>query len=71
MKLLSAILALVGLVIIGLNEPPMPIPYEPTGNPAGRVQEFIRGDRDTIDESDLFSPSVSPSLRKAAQLLID
>ena len=41
-------------------------PYEPTDNPAQRVREYIRGERSHIDEADLYAPSVSEELRKAA-----
>jgi hypothetical protein len=41
-------------------------PYEPTDNPAQRVQEFIRGERAHLDEMDLYAPSVSEALRTAA-----
>ena len=41
-------------------------PYEPTDNPAQRVREFIRGERSHIDEADLYAPSVSEELRRAA-----
>jgi hypothetical protein len=50
---------------------PTPTPYEPTDNPAQRVREYIRGDRDTLDESDLYSPNVPEPLRNAAKNLID
>jgi len=50
---------------------PTPAPYEPTDNPAQRVQDYIRGDRDTLDESDLYAPSVPEPLRRAAKNLID
>jgi len=50
---------------------PTPAPYDPTDNPAQRVRDYIRGDRDTLDESDLYAPSVPEPLRKAAQQIID
>jgi hypothetical protein len=48
-----------------------PTPYEPSSDPAQRVRDYIRGDRDTLDESDLYSPTVPEPLRSAAQKIID
>lgn len=50
---------------------PTPTPYEPTQNPSQRVMEFIQGDRSTLENADLFAPSVSEQLRKAAKNFID
>jgi hypothetical protein len=61
-----AFLAGFALCLAILPDVPTPTPYEPTDNPAQRVREFIRGDRDTIDEADLHAPSVPDSLRRAA-----
>ena len=47
------------------DDAPMPIPYEP-GDSEARVRAYIVGDIDYIDESDLYSPSVSDGLRAAA-----
>jgi hypothetical protein len=62
-----AILSGIALSLAILPEDtPTPIPYEPTGDPVTRVRDFIRGDRSTIDEADLYSPTVPESLRRAA-----
>ena len=49
-----------------LPDVPTPTPYNPTDNPSQRVREFVRGDRDTVDEADIYSPNVPESLRRAA-----
>jgi len=69
MKTFLQFLALVSgfaLCLAILPDVPTPTPYEPTDNPAQRVREFVRGDRDTVEEADLHSPTVPESLRKAA-----
>ena len=75
MKTLLQFSALVAILAAALamtpDDMPTPTPYEPTDNPAQRVREFIRGDRDTLDESDLHSPAVPEPLRNAAKNLID
>ena len=48
-----------------VKDAPMPIPYEP-GDSEARVRAFIVGEIDHIDESDLYSPTVSDGLRSAA-----
>jgi len=58
--------ALVACLAILPEDTPTPTPYEPTDNPAQRVREYIRGERDTLDESDLYAPSVPEPLRRAA-----
>jgi hypothetical protein len=69
--LLTAAAALAGLALCLPEDMPAPVPYEPTSNPAQRVREFIRGDRNTLDESDLHSPNTPPELRRAALNLAD
>jgi hypothetical protein len=67
MKNLLSILAVIASLALLLSDDfPAPTPYEPTDNPAQRVHEFIRGERDSIDEADLHAPSVPNSLRRAA-----
>ena len=69
MKTFFQFLALVSgfaLCLAILPDVPTPTPYEPTDNPAQRVREFIRGERDTVNEADLHAPSVPYSLRRAA-----
>lgn len=61
-----AFLAGFALCLAILPDVPTPTPYEPTDNPAQRVREFIRGERDTINEADLHATSVPDSLRRAA-----
>ena len=36
-----------------------------------RVREFLRGERDYVDEEDLYSPSVPAELREAAIIYAD
>lgn len=69
LKTLAIFAAVIGSLAILPED--MPTPYEPTDNPAQRVREFVRGDRATLDDADLYAPSVSEPLRKAAQQLID
>jgi len=71
MKTLALLATIISCVILLPEDIPTPTPYEPTGNATQRVQEFIRGERDTLDESDLHSPTVPAPLRHAAQQLID
>jgi hypothetical protein len=67
MKNTLSILAIIASLALLLSDDfPAPIPYEPTDNPAQRVQEFIQGERDTVEESDIYAPTVTESLRKAA-----
>jgi len=47
------------------DDAPISAPYEP-GDSEARVRAFIVGDTDHIDESDLYSPTVSDGLRAAA-----
>lgn len=47
------------------DDAPIPVPYEPSDSEA-RVRAFIVGEIDHIDESDLYSPTVSDGLRSAA-----
>jgi len=61
-----AIVSGFALCLAILPDVPTPTPYEPTGDPAQRIREFIRGERATIDESDLHSPTVPEPLRRAA-----
>jgi hypothetical protein len=70
LKTLAGIAAFFGMLALC---PDMPIaaPYEPTHDAAARVLEFIHGERDTLEEADLFSESVPPSLRKAALQLLN
>jgi hypothetical protein len=63
--------ALAACLAILPDDIPTPTPYEPTADPAQRVRDYIRGERDTLDESDLNAPSVPEPLRKAAQQIID
>jgi hypothetical protein len=69
--LLATVAALAGLSLCLPPDMPAPVPYEPTSNPAQRVREFIRGDRNTLDEADLYSPNTPPELRRAALNLAD
>lgn len=71
LKTLAIFAAIIGSLAILPEDMPIPAPYEPTGNPAQNVREFVRGDRATLDDADLFAPSVSEPLRKAAKNLID
>jgi len=67
MKNTFSILAIIASIAILLTDDfPAPIPYEPTGDPAQRVREFIRGEHATVNEADLHSPTVPESLRRAA-----
>lgn len=69
MKTFLQFLALVSgftLCLAILPGMPTPTPYDPTDNPAQRVREFVRGERDTVNEADLYAPSVPESLRRAA-----
>jgi hypothetical protein len=61
---LALIIVIGGMTLIG--DMPIAAPYEPTDNPAQRVGEFIRGERQTIEEADLHSPNVPAYLRNAA-----
>jgi len=61
-----AIVSGFSLCLVILPDAPTPIPYEPTGDTAQRVREFIRGERTTVNEADLYSPNVQESLRRAA-----
>jgi len=63
--------ALAACLAILPEDTPTPTPYEPSSDPAQRVREYIRGERDTLDESDLHSPTVPEPLRNAAQQIID
>jgi len=71
LKTLALFTAIIGSLALLPEDMPTATPYEPTDNPSQRVREFIRGERSMIDEANLFAPSVSESLRKAAQNLID
>lgn len=71
LKTLAIFATIIGSLAILPEDMPTPAPYEPTGNPSQRVREFIHGDRATLDDADLYAPSVPEPLRKAAQNLID
>jgi len=71
MKTLLPFVGIIACVMLLPDDTPTPTPYEPTGNATQRVQEFIRGERDTLEESDLHSPTVPAPLRHAAKQLID
>lgn len=71
LKTMATLAALIGSLALLPEDIPTAAPYDPTDNPAQRVREYIRGDRDTLDESDLHSPSVPEPLRQAAKQLID
>lgn len=71
LKALAILGAIIGSLALLPEDMPTPTPYEPTDNPAQRVREFLQGDRSTLDDADLFAPSVPEPLRKAAQQLID
>jgi hypothetical protein len=67
MKTLSTLTALV-ITLAALHfaeDAPTPIPYEP-GDAEERVRAYIVGDIDYINETDLYSPTVSDGLRAAA-----
>jgi hypothetical protein len=66
-----AITAALAACLAIVPDMPTPTPYEPTDNPAQRVREFVRGERDTVNEADLYSPNVPEPLRNAAKNLID
>jgi len=70
MKTLATLAALAAAIAM-LPDMPTPTPYEPTDNPAQRVREFVRGERNNVDEADLYAPSVSEPLRNAAKQIID
>jgi hypothetical protein len=70
MKTLATIAALAAALAM-IPDMPTPTPYEPDNNPAQRVREFIRGERNNVDEADLYAPSVPEPLRNAAKNLID
>ncbi len=61
-----AFLAGFALCLAIIPDVPAPTPYEPTDNPAQRVREFVRGECDTVNEADIYSPNVPESLRHAA-----
>jgi hypothetical protein len=67
----SAITAALAACIAMTPDMPTPAPYEPPDNSAQRVREFVRGERNNVDEADLCAPSVPEPLRAAAQNLID
>ena len=71
LQFLAITAALAACLAMTPEDMPTPTPYEPADNPAQRVREYIRGDRDTLDESDLYAPSVPEPLRRAAKNLID
>ena len=71
LKALALFTAIIGSLALLPEDMPTAAPYEPTDNPSQRVREFIQGDRTTLDESDLNSPSVPESLKNAAKQLID
>jgi len=71
MKTLCTIIAIAAGLALLPEDMPTAAPYEPTEHPSQRVREFIRGDRTTLEEADLYAPSVSESLRTAARNLID
>lgn len=71
LKTLAIFAAIIGSLALLPEDMPTPTPYEPTDNPAQRVREFIRGGRDTLEDADLYAPSVPEPLRKAAKNLID
>lgn len=71
LKTLAIFAAIIGSLAILPEDMPTPAPYVPTGNPTQRVKDFIQGDRSTLDDADLFAPSVPEPLRKAAKNLID
>ncbi len=71
LKTLAIFAAIIGSLALLPEDIPTAAPYDPTDNPSQRVREYIRGDRDTLDESDLHSPSVPEPLRQAAKNLID
>jgi hypothetical protein len=67
---MKTLLTLTAIVIIlaalhFADDAPIPVPYEP-GDSEARVRAFIVGEIDHIDESDLYSPTVSDGLRNAA-----
>lgn len=61
----AVVLALFGALNL-MEDTPAPVPYEPTSDSAARVRAFVHGDMSTVDEADLYAPSVSPQLRQAA-----
>lgn len=61
----AVVLALFGALHL-MEDTPAPVPYEPTSDSAARVRAFVHGDMSTVDEADLYAPSVSPELRRAA-----
>lgn len=65
-NVLSIVAIIASLALLLSDDFPAPIPYEPTDNPSQRVLEFIQGERDTVEESDLYAPTVPESLRKTA-----
>lgn len=71
MKTLAILAAIIGSLALLPEDMPTAAPYEPTDNPAQRVREFIRGDRSTLEDADLYAPSVPEPLRTAAKNLID
>jgi hypothetical protein len=70
LKTIAGIAAFFGMLAL-CPDMPTPAPYEPTHDAAARVREFVRGERDTLEEADLYSESVSPELRRAAQLILN
>lgn len=67
------IIAAVAASLAGLHlveDIPAPQPWEP-GDSAARVRAFVRGERETVDEADLYAETVSPELRRAALNLAD
>jgi hypothetical protein len=61
----AVVLALFGVLHL-MEDTPAPMPYEPTSDSAARVRAFVHGDMSTVDEADLYAPSVTPQLRQAA-----
>jgi len=57
-----AIVSGFSLCLVILPDAPTPIPYEPTGDTAQRVREFIRGERTTVNEAHTNRPETQPNV---------
>jgi hypothetical protein len=66
MKTILTLAALAGF-LHAIRDTPAPVPYEPPMSSDAATRAWLRGDADTLDDTDL--ENATPALRAAASLL--